>query len=98
MLLAETAPETIPVIFNLVPWIVVFPLIGLLINLIFGGRMGEKAIGAVASIASGLTFVVAVLMIIGLRATTKARPFSWLSGSPLVSYKSNGLSGLIPYP
>ena len=41
-------------LFNLVPLIVFLPVLGLLINLIFGGKMGEKAIGAVASAASGL--------------------------------------------
>ena len=48
--------------FYLVPFMVFFPVIGLLINLILGGKMGEKAIGAVACLASGLSFVVAVLL------------------------------------
>jgi NADH-quinone oxidoreductase subunit L len=52
--------------FFLVPWIVFFPVIGLLINMIFGGRMGEKAIGTVACLASGLAFVVSVLLGISL--------------------------------
>ena len=43
---------------SLVPLIVFLPVLGLLINLIFGGRMSEKAIGAVASAASGLAFAV----------------------------------------
>jgi NADH-quinone oxidoreductase subunit L len=43
-------------------------VIGLLINTIIGGRLGERAIGWIASIASGLTFVVAVLLIISLRS------------------------------
>ncbi len=47
--------------FYLVPWIVFFPIIGLLINIIIGGRIGEKAVGVIASSASGLAFVVAVL-------------------------------------
>jgi len=57
-----------PDFFYLAPWVVFFPVIGLLINIIFGGRMGEKAIGTVASTASGLTFVVAVLLVLSLRA------------------------------
>jgi len=65
MLLSEVA-TTGPDFFYLVPWIVFFPVIGLLINLIFGGRMGEKAIGGIASTASGLAFVVAVLQAISL--------------------------------
>jgi len=52
--------------FNLVPWIVFFPVIGLLINMIFGGRLGEKAIGTVACLASGMAFVISVLQAISL--------------------------------
>ncbi len=51
-----------PGLFFLAPWVVFFPVIGLLINIAFGHRMTEKAIGIVASAASGLTFVVAVLL------------------------------------
>jgi NADH-quinone oxidoreductase subunit L len=67
MFLAEVATGG-PTFFYLAPWIVIFPVIGLLINIIIGGKLGEKAIGAIASIASGLTFVVAVLLIISLRS------------------------------
>jgi NADH-quinone oxidoreductase subunit L len=49
-------------LFALVPLIVFLPVAGLLINIIFGGRMSEKAIGALASAASGLAFVVAALL------------------------------------
>ena len=52
--------------FNLVPWILFFPLAGLLINAIFGGRLPEKAIGGIASAAAGLAFVVSVLLAISL--------------------------------
>lgn len=52
--------------FYLAPLIVAFPVAGLLINIILGGRMGEKAIGAVASLAAGLSFAVAVLLGISL--------------------------------
>jgi len=55
-----------PDFFFLVPWIVFFPIIGLLINIIFGGRFSEKGIGTVAASASGLAFVVAVLQAISL--------------------------------
>lgn len=53
--------------FHLAPWIVFFPLIGLLTNLAFGGWFmkqpwGEKAIGWIASAASGAAFVVSVLL------------------------------------
>ncbi len=52
--------------FYLVPFVVFFPIFGLLINMIFGGWFGEKVIGAVACLASGLSFVIAVLLGIAL--------------------------------
>ena len=48
--------------FYLAPWIVFFPVIGLLVNLIFGDRFSERVIGTLASLASGLAFVVSVLL------------------------------------
>jgi NADH-quinone oxidoreductase subunit L len=65
MLLSEAALNG-PTFFQLVPLIIVFPVIGLLINIIFGGRLSEKWIGGIASTASGLAFVVAVLLGISL--------------------------------
>ena len=56
-------------LFPLVPLIVFLPVLGLLVNIAFGGRMGEKAIGAVASAASGLAFLVSVLLGIALWQT-----------------------------
>ncbi|HIE25059.1 MAG TPA: NADH-quinone oxidoreductase subunit L [Anaerolineales bacterium] len=55
--------------FGLVPLLVFFPVMGLLINIIFGGKMKEWQIGTVASVASGLTFVVALLQAYSLGAT-----------------------------
>jgi NADH-quinone oxidoreductase subunit L len=52
--------------FYLVPFVVFFPIIGLLINMLIGGKLGEKLIGAVACLASGLSFVVAVMLGIAL--------------------------------
>jgi NADH-quinone oxidoreductase subunit L len=52
--------------FYLVPFVVFFPLIGLLINMVIGGKLGEKAIGAIACFASGLSFIIAVLLGIAL--------------------------------
>ncbi len=46
----------------LIPWLVFAPVIGLLINMIFGGRLSEKAVGTIASLASGAAFVVSVLL------------------------------------
>ena len=64
MLLSEAA--TTGGFFNLVPLVVFFPVIGLLINIIIGDRVGEKVIGGVACLAAGLSFVVAVLLGISL--------------------------------
>ena len=49
-------------LFSLVPLIVFLPVLGLLFNIAFGGKMGEKAIGVVASAATGLAFVVSLLL------------------------------------
>ena len=48
--------------FNLVPLIVLLPVAGLLVIITFGKRMNEIAIGTVASAASGLAFVVSLLL------------------------------------
>ena len=53
--------------FFLAPWLVFAPVAGLLINIIFGGwfmkrTWGEKAVGTIASLASGAAFVVSVLL------------------------------------
>ena len=48
--------------FFLAPWLVFFPVIGLLINMIFGHKFSETVIGTVASLASGAAFVVSVLL------------------------------------
>lgn len=49
-------------LFAAAPLIVLFPLLGLGINLLFGRRLGERWIGAVASGAVGAAFGVAVLL------------------------------------
>ena len=46
----------------LAPWLIGAPILGLLINLIFGKRFSEGLIGTVASLASGATFVISVLL------------------------------------
>ncbi len=52
--------------FFLAPWVVLAPVVGLLINMFFGGRFSEKVVGTIASLASGVTFVVSVLLAISL--------------------------------
>lgn len=46
----------------LAPWLVFAPVIGLLINAVFGGRFSEKVVGTVASLASGTAFIVSLLL------------------------------------
>jgi NADH-quinone oxidoreductase subunit L len=65
MLLSEAVSGG-PQFFYLVPWVVFSPLIGLLVNVIIGGRLGERLIGAIASAATGLAFLVAVLLAVSL--------------------------------
>jgi len=48
--------------FFLAPWIVFFPVIGLLLNIIIGGRLPEKGVGWLASLAAFGSFVVSVLL------------------------------------
>ena len=64
MFLSEAATPS--GLFLLAPWLVFFPVIGLLINIIFGDRFSEKVIGTVASLASGAAFVVSVLLAIAV--------------------------------
>ena len=59
MLLSETTSTGF---FFLAPWLVFAPVIGLLVNTFFTGRMSEKFIGWLASLASFTSFVVAVLL------------------------------------
>jgi NADH-quinone oxidoreductase subunit L len=69
-------------IFDLVPLVVFLPLLGLLINLLFGQKLGEKFTGIVASLATGLAFVVAVILAVGLSATPQVDPiklFDWIN-------------------
>ena len=56
------AESTVSGFFFLAPWLVFAPLLGLLINLIFGKRLSEAWVGTIASLASGTAFVVSVLL------------------------------------
>jgi NADH-quinone oxidoreductase subunit L len=58
--------------FYLVPWVVFFPVIGLLLNLLFGKRLGEKGIGALASLAAAASFGVAVALALALMRSPEA--------------------------
>src|SRR5512143_2001929 len=65
-----------PGFFFLAPWIVLIPVIGLLINIAFGRRMSELAVGTVAALGSGLPFVVSLLLAYSL--TLHPEPVSWV--------------------
>ncbi len=64
--------------FYLAPWVVFFPVIGLLVNAFFGGKIqeyaalrwkgasGEKTIGWLACAAVGLSFMVSLLQLVSL--------------------------------
>jgi NADH-quinone oxidoreductase subunit L len=69
MQLETVAPATF---FTLVPWVVLFPLLGLLINLVIGRKLGEKVVGTIASAASGLAFVIACMLFISLQSHPEA--------------------------
>lgn len=92
MLLSETVSAG-PSFFFLAPWIVFFPVIGLLLNLVFGGKWSEKLIGAVASTAVGLSFVVSLLLAISLAGHPEGHTFvlaDWLQvGNPLTGKELN---------
>lgn len=65
--------------FYLVPFVVLFPVIGLLINIAFGKWFSEKVIGAVACLASGLAFGVAVLLGLALLGKPEGMTLPYLS-------------------
>ncbi len=73
-------------LFSLVPWVVFFPVIGLLLNLLVGKRAGEKGVGIIGSLASGLAFVVSVLLAVGLTRAPGGGTFTlaeWISTGTL---------------
>ncbi|MGA9532550.1 MAG: NADH-quinone oxidoreductase subunit L [Anaerolineales bacterium] len=55
-------------LFSLAPLLIGFPLLGLLLNIVFGGRLRERVIGIIASSAVGLAFVIAVVQFIALQS------------------------------
>jgi NADH-quinone oxidoreductase subunit L len=55
-------------LFIYAPLIIALPVIGLLLNILFGRRAGERFSSIVASSAVGLAFVIAIVQFIALRA------------------------------
>jgi NADH-quinone oxidoreductase subunit L len=54
-------------VLKLIPWVVFFPLIGLVLNLLFGKKIGEKASGWLGSLAVLGSFVIGVLIFLQLK-------------------------------
>jgi NADH-quinone oxidoreductase subunit L len=54
-------------LFAYAPLIILFPVLGLLINLVLGRRLGERFVGIVGSGAVGMSFIVALLQFVALR-------------------------------
>jgi len=68
--------------FQMAPWIIVFPILGLIINMLFGRRFGERFVGVVAASAVGLAFTVSVLQFASLQVHpqgTSVRVAEWIS-------------------
>ncbi|MHB0988957.1 MAG: NADH-quinone oxidoreductase subunit L [Bellilinea sp.] len=87
--------------FQLAPLVVFLPVLGLLINLLVGKRLGEKGIGAVASLAAGGAFAVAVLLAVGLAQVSEGGTLTlatWISLGDLTvnwSFRIDTLSVLM---
>jgi NADH-quinone oxidoreductase subunit L len=64
--------------FSLAPALVLLPIAGMLFNLIFGKRMRQGAVGAIASLAAGLTFGLSALFAAALASNPQAATFRFL--------------------
>jgi len=53
-------------VFDLVPFILLFPVLGLLTNLIFGRYLGERLVGIIASGAAAAAFIISVIQVFAL--------------------------------
>ena len=65
-------------IYSLAPALVLLPVAGMLFNLIFGRRMRTGAVGAVASLAAGLTFCISALFAVTLAGDPHAATVHFL--------------------
>lgn len=79
MLFQETVMNST---FSLVPLVVLLPVVGILLNWLFGKHLGEKGIGAIASLATTGSFVVSVLLALELvqhHGGAQVPLFTWIS-------------------
>ncbi len=63
---------------NLVPLVVFLPVLGLVLNLLIGKRLGEKGISFIASLAVIGAFVIAVLLAFSLAASPEPKTVPFL--------------------
>ena len=63
---------------NLVPLVVLLPVLGLVINLLIGNRLGEKGISLIACLAVIGSFVIAVLLAFSLAASPEPKTVPFL--------------------
>src|SRR5512142_1448654 len=63
---------------NLVPWVVFLPVIGLVLNLLIGKRLGEKGVALIACLAVVASFAVSVLLALGLAADPQPKTVPFL--------------------
>ncbi|NIM92831.1 MAG: NADH-quinone oxidoreductase subunit L [Anaerolineales bacterium] len=60
--------EQVGTLFSLAPLIILFPVLGLLINMTIGRRLGERAVGIIGSLAVALSFCVAIIQFVAIQA------------------------------
>ncbi len=68
--------------FGLAPWVIGFPILGLIVNLLIGSKIPERLVGWIASAAVGMAFVVAVLQFLAVQAEPAGREVvvaTWIS-------------------
>jgi len=74
-------------VIHFAPVMLFFPLVGFLVLVTFGRRMGEKVSGMIATTAIGLSFVAALITFIGLLGQSNREVtqhlYSWLVVGPL---------------
>jgi NADH-quinone oxidoreductase subunit L len=64
--------------FSLVPWVVFSPVIGLLLNILIGKRLGEALSGWLATLASAASFVVAGILFFTLQSSPQGATVPFL--------------------
>jgi len=77
-MLFQEASQAVPYV-QLAPWVVLIPVIGLVLNLLIGKRIGEVGVGLIASLAAGGSFVVAALLAVGLAGHPEAQRVLFLN-------------------